>query len=274
MPRPSIGGSSFGCTASRTSIGRATVSAASRTVLVALGVVLIAVLIGSAGVAGATAADANNDSESTDSEPTITVSGEGSVDAPPDEAVVSLAVVAEGDDPASVRDDLDDGADGLREALVAANVSADEIETTDLRIEERFRTPGEQEPAYRGVHAFRVTLDDTERVGPVVDAAADAGAEIRWLTYRLSSETRDDLRDEALVLAMDDARRQADTLAAAGDLRVTGIRDVDAANQQVTPVRFEEDVLEVATNGTTIEPGDVSVSATVRVTYDADRAEE
>lgn len=221
---------------------------------------------------------ANDDGVAGADHRSITVSGQGTAEAPPDQAVVAVAVVAEGDDPAAIRDDLASGADALRAALANASVADEQVDTVEFRIAQRVRPPygppGEPDapdkPAYRGVHAFEVILDDVDRAGAVVDAAATEGADVRYVSFQLSEERRDELRDRALTAAMDDARRQADVLAAAGDLQVDGVRHVDASDRPFGPVYADDAALETAAEGgTELRPDDVAVQVDVRVSYDA-----
>jgi len=252
-----------------------------KTALQAVVVAAVAVLaVGAAGAVlatdgtDATGAEDVQTTDDTDSR-TITVSGDGSASTAPDKAVIVVAVTATGDDPAAIRDDLADGAADLRDALSEADVDEDNIRTEDYRIhEERHRRPpeageGPGEPTYRGIHSFRVELDDTDRVGEVVDAAAGSGAEVPSVQFTLTEETRDDLRDEALENAMADADRQAETLASTSDLTVTGVHSIDATNRHYRPVEFDAAVAEAGGGGTSIETGDVSVSVTVQVEYGA-----
>lgn len=246
-------------------------------VVVAIAIVLTLGVVGATLAFGTGSVDAHEENRTADEavERTITVTGTGDAEAEPDQAEVFVAVVAEGDDPAAVRNDLRDGADALRDGLAAANVTDDQIETTEYQISERYRDfdedPDSDEPAYRGIHAFTVTLDDVNQTGEVTDASADAGAQIQRVAFTLSEDRRIELRDEALTNAMDDARRQATTLAEAGDLQVTGVRTIDATDRQHGPVIFEDAVAEADEGGgTTFEPGDVTVTVRVSVTYDAE----
>ena len=207
---------------------------------------------------------------------TITVSGDGSASAQPDQAVLRVAVTAEGDDPAAIRSELSSGASDLRSALSEASVADDAIETAGYSIEEPpRRVPpsegGESGPDLRGVHTFEVTLDSTDRAGAVVDAAAGAGAEVQSVQFTLAEDTRADLRNQALENAMGNARGQADTLASAGGLSVTGVASIDATGTNYRPVAYEDAARQSASGGTTIETGDVSVETSVRVVYNASR---
>ncbi len=204
---------------------------------------------------------------------TVSVDATGGADAPPDRAIVQVSAVAEGDDPAAVRDELATDADALRTALESAGLTDDDYETTDYRINSP-RLPPERDdgPDYRGTHAFEVTLDDPDRVGVVIDAAADSDAEVGDIEFTLSELVRAELREDAIGNAMTDARTQADAIAANGDLHVTSVAHVDATQRSFSSVSY--DAAPAATpqpeaDDTSVDTGDVSVEYAVEVTYNA-----
>jgi len=206
-----------------------------------------------------------------DADRRIAVDATGTADAAPDRAVVHVAVTATGDDPAAVRDEVAANASRLREELDAAGIDADQYETDGYRIDSRHEDAG---PAYRGVHGFVVTLEDPRVAGDVIDAAADASAEVRTVRFTLSEERRTELRSTAIEHAMADARSQADTIATNADLTVTSVHGVDASQREYRPVEYQSAAPRTADEGgsTTVETGDVSVRYQVRVTYNATRA--
>ena len=233
-------------------------------ILVVVVALLGATLAGAALVAptGAQDADANADR-------TIAVEATGTADAAPDRAVVRVAVTAEGDDPGVVRDNLTRGADALRGEFEAAGIDTDQYETDEYRIDER----RDGFPPYRGTHSFAVRLDDPQRAGDVIDAAANVGAEVQTVRFTLSDDRRTDLRERAIEDAMGDARSQADTVATNGGLQVTSVVAVDASQQRYRPVAYDTAAPRTtASDGSTsVETGDVSVRYQVRVTYNATR---
>lgn len=240
--------------------------AAMLTALVALAVVTAGAFaaFGSAG-----AQDVGDDGESPANQ-SIHVSATGTAESAPDEAVLELAVTAEGEDVGAIRDEIASGSEELTSALDELGV---EYETTEYDISQpRFPREERDRPAYVGAHTFEVTLDDPDRAGAVIDAAADAGAEVGDLELTLSDEERETLRDEAIQDAMDDARHQADTLATESDLEVTNVRTVDAAQQRFSPVSYDGArnlAQEDAAQSTEVVTGDVSVTYSVSVTYNA-----
>ncbi|WEL20508.1 SIMPL domain-containing protein [Halorhabdus sp. BNX81] len=208
----------------------------------------------------------------------IDVAGSAEVSAQPDQAVLRLGVVATAEDAQTARTQVAENVTAVRSALTELNVSEDQIETGyyDIgEVRERPETEGTTE--YRAVHTLEVTLDDTERVGDVIDTAIDSGANrVDGVSFTLSEERRHELRQDALQKAMDRARTDADTLATSGDLQVVGASSISASDVSVSPYRVEETMTAADAVGgaasTTIERGPVDVSASVQVVYNATSA--
>jgi uncharacterized protein YggE len=205
---------------------------------------------------------------------TIAVDATGSADAAPDRAIVHVSATAEGEEPGAVRDELASDSEALRSNLEEAGVTEDEYKTTEYRIGQPRRPPreGSEPTGYEGVHSFEVTLDDPDDVGSVIDAAADADAEVDHVEFTLSEAVREDLRNEAIANAMGDARTQAETIATNGGLHVTSVRRVDASQQHFRPVRYDLPAAAEANGGsaaTSVTTGEVSVEYGVQVTYNA-----
>jgi uncharacterized protein YggE len=71
---------------------------------------------------------------------------------------------------------------------------------------------------------------------------------------------------------MENADTRAETLASASDLSVTGVHSINSADTSHSPYRMETSYLAAdgaAASGTSVESGPVTVSADVRVTYNA-----
>lgn len=233
-------------------------------VFVGLTVLAIA-LVGAIAVSGAVGADTVQESSENEK---ISVDATGQAEAEPDKAIVDVAVRSEGQEADAIRDELASGASELESALDAENV---EYKTTSYQIREPHRSDSE-EPDLVGIHAFEITVDDPDDAGDIVDVAANAGAEVGNIEMTLSEETRADLRDDAIQAAMDDASDQAETIAAAGDLMVTGVNSVDASQRSYRPVSLESAPVaddDAAGPPTDIDMGDVSVTYSVDVTFDA-----
>ena len=205
----------------------------------------------------------------------VTVTASGEAETEPDKAVVQVAVEATADDPTVARQHVADNASSMRAALVDLGLPADAVRTTGFDIyEDRVRPPepdAEPETTHRARHSFAVEVDDTSRVGRIIDAAVDNGATgVHGVEFTLAEDTRNELRQEAIDEAMADARAQADAIAAAGGLTITGVDRVQTGDVGgPRPVPMLERAGAGDGGGTSIESGAVSVRATVTVVYNA-----
>jgi uncharacterized protein YggE len=246
----------------------------------ALSAVLVAGLLVAAGVAGAVALGAGPAAanQPADSSKSITVSATGDVEATPDQAVVRVAVTATGNDSTSVREELATDVESVRDALEEYGVPSDGIRTAyfDIRQERERTRSGTEYGDYRGVHALEITTDDTEAAGELIDLAVDNGADqIDGVSFTLSDEKREQLHNDALEAAMGNAETRADTLASSGDLAVTGVHSIHSADTGYRPYRMETAYVSAAgdaAGGTAVQSGPVTVTADVRVTYNATSA--
>jgi len=204
---------------------------------------------------------------------TIEVSGSARVQGEPDRAIVRLSVETRADDPSTARTQAAERADGMRAALSELGLDDDQVRSDGFRLhEDRRRSPdGDDDPTYVVRHNFEVTVEDLDRTGEVIDAALDGGAtNVHGVQFTLSEEQAEQLRQEALAQAMDDARGEAETIADSGDLTVEGVRHASTHNnRRPVPVRETAAMAGGDAAGTEIEPGAVTVHASVQVRYDA-----
>jgi hypothetical protein len=213
--------------------------------------------------------------ESTDgttSDTTITVSGYGEVTADADLAVVGLSVAATAETADAAREQVATDTERMRTALRDAGVADDAVTTASFRISPQYDNVQDrrERTGYEAVHAFRVETAP-DRAGTIVDVAVSNGASrVDGVQFTLTDETRESLRAEALTRAVTAARADAETIAAAENLSVEGLHTATTSDGP-TPIRpmVERSVDSAADPGTVLEPGPVTVSASVTATYTA-----
>ena len=246
-----------------------------------VGVALLVLLAGCSGATGTLNGADSDGPEPTgtdDLERSIEVAADGEASAEPDRATVTLAVESTAADAGTVRRELAEGDDDLRSALYDWGLSEDDVRTERYDIRQTRETRREaNRTEYVGVHVYAVAVDDVDAVGEVIDVAVDAGADgVQQVRFGLSEEREDELREEALSDAMDDAHAEADTLAVNADLEVSGVYTVSTTNVRTDPYtsrNFATEADDAAGGpGTGIEVGDVDVTVTVRVVFGAERA--
>jgi uncharacterized protein YggE len=118
---------------------------------------------------------------------------------------------------------------------------------------------------YRASNVVRVELDATANLGPVIDAAVGAGANtIEGIQFELANDAP--FRRRALDQAAKEAREKAQAIAAALDAQLGRLLEASEGGAEITPPRpvaFERAAFAAAP----VQPGEVSVRATVTVRY-------
>ncbi len=251
-----------------------------RQFVAASGVGVVAAMAGCVGSAledddPSTNEDGDDSSDDDSSDRFIEVSASGDAETEPDRAIVTVGVEATAESADAVRDELADGAAALRETFDELDVPEEKVQTDRYAIRERPRqreTP--EDVIFQGSHSFEVEIDDVDRVGEVIDAAVEAGADdVGWVNFTLQEETRDELRNDAIDDALANADAEAAHVADNREVDLAGTRSVSTSDVNLQPVRYEM-AHEMASDGaatgssTDVDSGPVTVTATVRVVYD------
>lgn len=157
----------------------------------------------------------------------IWVTGEGSVTMEPDLAVLSLGVEVIALPLADANATAATAMDAIMEALAANGVEEKDIQTHDFDIRPRYewveevdasgrRSGNEELVGYRVRNNVTAKVRDLDTIGAVIDAAIVGGGDatrfddLRF-TVEDTSAVMEDLREAAVMDAMDKAQRMADT---------------------------------------------------------------
>lgn len=197
-----------------------------------------------------------------DAENGITVTGTGTVTTVPNRAEFSFGVTSEGRTASAA---LAANAAEMRRVIVAlrgAGVASEDIQTQHVSLSPRYTNDGEAIVGYTASNTVSARIRDLARVGAVVDAAVEAGAN-QVFGPSLTRSDGNDLYRDALRSAYANARAKAQALAAAAGISLGRAVAVVEAGGPV-PVPLAEDA-RVA--DTPIEPGTQEIQATVTVTF-------
>jgi uncharacterized protein len=208
---------------------------------------------------------------------TIAVSGEGEVKVPPDLAVVSFAVEttapAAGVAVAENARKSSELADELKRQLTGQGKVSTTRYSLDPVYEQRERGGPPAPPRITGYIARNQVRAEThaiDSIGKLIDGAAKAGANrVDGLDFAL--DQRDQAEDQALQRAAADARRQAEAASSALGVKLGKVLSVTTSAPPVVvprPYARVAAAMAEASPPTPVEAGDVTVSATLQVTYE------
>ena len=133
----------------------------------------------------------------------------------------------------------------------------------DQRASEKPRIIG-----YNAQNTVTVNTGALDLVGPLIDSAIAAGANrVNSLNFSVKDDTR--ARTEAIAIATRDARAQAEALASALSVKLGKVLKATTLSQaRPIPMRMGRAMAMSANVATPVEPGEVTVTATVSLTFE------
>ena len=205
--------------------------------------------------------------------PVLVVSGNASVMAVPDQAIVRLGIVRQAASAQAAQEQANVAAREILNAVEKAGVPPNQIQTARLVLTPIYapRNPDSRDAprivAYNAMNTISVRLENLSIVGTVIDAGLKAGAnQIEGVGFAL----RNDLpsRQQALKQAVEEARSKAQTMAEA--LRVNLLEVLEVSEGGVSIVDRVEPVFAsraAAVTETPVSPGQIEVRASVTIRY-------
>ena len=232
-----------------------------------LGALLIILTVAAAGVAHGQPAPAPAPDGRPAAARTIVVTGQGTVEAVPDRAIIALAVIVVRPTAQDAQRESAAAMTQIVGKILALGLPQSAVRTTTVSLfPQRRPESGGTGPitGYQAENRVIVTLDDLSRAGQVIDTGVAAGANgVDGLEWQLRDPTG--YRTQALRLAVQDARATATAIAEAAG--VGGLRLVRIEQAGAIPVPRPGIAMAQVAAGTPVLPGTVPVVMQVRAVY-------
>ena len=161
----------------------------------------------------------------------LTVAGQATVTAKPDQAVINLGVVTQG----KTAEDAANANAALMNKVVAAikheGISDDKIRTSGYNLTPVYNYDSKTSPppivGFQANNDVTVTVDDVSKAGAVLDAAIGAGAtNAGGITFTIKDP--EPLIQQGLKEAVENARERADVIARAAGVSIVRVRSIDS----------------------------------------------
>lgn len=209
--------------------------------------------------------------------PLLSVSGAGEARVAPDEATVRLGVVAQAPTARAAQEQVNRAAGAALEAIRKLGIQAEDIQTSGLSLSPLYsqNRPGAEEQApritgYQANNTVTIRVEDLSKVGPVIDAGLEAGANtLDGVEFGLRNDEA--ARTAALADAVRKARVKADALAKSLNVRLGEIVEVTEGGVSIVPPPYPKvgrvAMADFAAVATPVSPGQVGVEASVTIRY-------
>jgi len=202
---------------------------------------------------------------------TITVVGEGQVNAAPDIAIVQVGVQVSESDPKVATEKAAEAMSNILAALKGEGIAEKDIQTSyyNVYVDRPYgpNGPGD-ETFYQVSNNIQVTIRDLDRVTDILSAAIESGANnINSVEFRLSDTSQ--LESEARAKAVDNAQAKAQELA---ELNGVAVGEVVSISEVINNGFLVERSFAAAGMGGggaagPISPGDVTVTSQLQISY-------
>lgn len=211
-----------------------------------------------------------------DSDRVIITSGSSEVKVTPDRAQVTVSVQTENADVKMAQSENAAKMDAVVKAIKAAGIADADVRTSGYSIypvyDDTSSIFSKKVKTYRVTNSVQVTIRDVTKTGEVIDAAVAAGAnQVDSIMFMVSEELEQSLRSEVLGKAVRKARADADIVAAAAGVTITGVKEINVGSyyppvyyENARPAAMDAKATSVSTP---VEPGQVTISAQISATY-------
>lgn len=202
---------------------------------------------------------------------TMTVTGHAELTVVPDIAYITAGIVTAGADVESARRENERVMRRIIEAVTAQGIDKNKIKTAQFSLQPIYKNDAKDGAngtigGYRLVNNLTVAVEDLEKIGPVIDAAFQAGAnQFQGLRFAVKNDGK--LRDELLRQAILDGRHKAAVMAEALGVTLGSPLSVTEAGGY-SPVQVDSyRNLKAVAGGTSIEAGTLTVGMDVNLVF-------
>jgi uncharacterized protein YggE len=203
---------------------------------------------------------------------TIEVDGSGEARTSPDTADLDLAIDTQAKTAEEAANRNAALAAKVIDALKAKLGDKGKITTGGYSLNPEYDQRPTQKPSIIGYTAQNTVTVNTgalDLIGALIDSAIAAGANrVNSLSFSVKDDTK--ARTEAIAIATRDARAQADALASALNVKLGKILKATTVSQErPIPIRMQRGAMAMSASvATPVEPGEVTVPATVSLTFE------
>jgi uncharacterized protein len=197
----------------------------------------------------------------------LTVTGEGTVAAAPDAAVIRLGVSSTGKTARAASDANAREMTVVLAAIKESGVADRDIQTTSLSLQPQYdpsKTGAARLVGFQANNQVTVKIRDVNRLPAVLDRAIAGGAnEMSGIEFVVSEQRK--LLDKARTEAITDARHKAELYATAAGMKVGRVMSISEEGSAPPPRAFQALRAGAATP---IAPGEQMLRAVVTVSYE------
>ena len=205
---------------------------------------------------------------------TLQVNGSGEIMVKPDTAFINISVESNAKTAAAASKENAEKMQNVTKIIRSIISKDDKISTSGYTLspvhEYNSSAKRSELTGYRAFNSLSVETKELDKLGNLIDSSIKAGAtNINSLSFGTSNN--DEYRRQALVKAIQDARKTAEIVASASGVKILRINSISPSYSFPVPLRRDFAVsskMAMEAAPTPIESGELTVNANVNIVYE------
>ncbi len=213
--------------------------------------------------------------------PRILVTGQGSIDIPPDMAILTLTVTREAPTASAALEANSAAMEKVLEAMQSEGIEARDLQTSGFSIQPRYHYPSPKSPdaneaprivAYIVRNTLTVRVRDISAVGEILDTSVTLGVN-EGGNIMFTNDDPSAAITRARIMAMEDAIAKANTLAEAAGVRTGRLLEISEQTRQPRPMAMAAAEMSMvrSKSAVPVAAGENTYMVTVSVSYAIDQ---
>jgi len=210
---------------------------------------------------------------------TVSVEGTATVDAMPNLVGIYFNIETSGDTSKEASEANSEIVDELKDSLIALGIDKEKIITQNYNIYQDYDwiNGNRVERGYKASHSIKIKLstEETEKIGKVIDAGTSAGAGVNYINFELTQDLQNQYKAQAMQFAAEDAKMKAEAIAIGLDKKVGKLVSVSTSNFGYSPwgvyetrgMGITEDAAEAKVATTNIQPGEQEIYGQITAVF-------
>jgi len=208
---------------------------------------------------------------------TVSADGQAVIKAVPDLVSIYFNVETTAQTSSEANKKNSDIVDKLSSSLKDQGLADKDIETVSFNIypEYNWNNGIQTFKDYKARHQIKVKIstDETDKIGKIIDSGVDAGAGISYINFELTQEKQNEYKAQALKAAAEDASIKAQSIAEGFNKKLGKLVSVSNNNFYYSPWKLYSgngvvsDAAAAKEATTNIQPGEQDISASVTAVF-------
>jgi hypothetical protein len=203
-----------------------------------------------------------------DNKETIDVSETATIMKPADRVLINVGVEITKDSASEAEEENTKITNQIYESLKSLGLSESEYSTEYYNVYPNRNWNTNTIDGYTVSHNIKIDTEKIDLAGDILDKAIESGAnQIYGLQFSLKEETEKSAREEAYKKASENARLKAEAIAKGLGVKITKIVKITDSSVDYYPLLRDVAYAEDSTIKVEVNPGEVTVTASISVSY-------